>query len=463
MRLSGAEARELRYDERMRRVIALSILFGVVSASCATEEQAGVCGGASAIHVWSGSARFPFSLGPRTLGGRPVVHTVTGTGETAILGTVIVEPCGAGTVIVDTERLLKPIEGLSVPDGPGTTMMCGMEASRPIVEIDLSGETAAKEVLEAWACPFATEHGAFAGRRATAAGDLQEFWWLPAFPDEAGAVQIPGKAFLVDFRRVGDTVFVNTADTYELHAFDLVTGIDTVVASGVMAFDTTESHVLWSGGKAALLEVETGTEIELVAEAGFAYWKFSPSGAYAIRTPMPTDLTTEDSLVTAYDLTGAQVVMPSTGSLQGVFPDDGLLILGGDRALKYGRIGQSWTTPLDYPPLWADDARILGDRLEVLDVAGDLWRVPLDGSPAIRMASGVGYLFEYLDDARLLTSFQGELRLFDVKKGELTVLAKNAWTFLVGPEGGVYYSVTGEDGAPDNGIWYLPPTALPQP
>lgn len=445
----------------MDRVIALSISL-VVSTGCTAEEQAGVCGGESASQVWSGSGWFPFLFGPKALGERPVVHISTGTPEMPKSGTLVVEPCGAGGVVVDETQWLEPIEGLAVPDGPGATMMCGMGSPAPIVEIDLSGETPAKEVLSAWACPLVTEHGTFVGRRENAAGDLQEFWWLPAFPDEAGAVQIPGKTFLQDFRRVGDTVFFDTSDTNLLHAFDLVKGTDEVVASGVLGFDTTETHVLWYGGKAGLIEIGMGTEIELVSPSGFATWQFTPSGAYVLRLPTPTDLTPEDSLASAYDLGGAQVPMPSLGYVHGVFPDDGLLMLRGDQQLHYGKIGQSGTIPLGYPPLLGAEARIIDERLEVIEYSGDLWRVPLDGSPATKLASGVGF-FEYLDDARLLTTFEGELRLFHVAKGELTVLANNVGSFLVGPEGGVYYSVNGEDGAPDNGIWYLPPGALPNP
>lgn len=462
--MSGAEVRELRYDERMRRVIALSIVFGVGSMSCGAEEQAGVCGGESAIQVWSGSAGLPFLFdGLKTLGERPVAHVVMGTGDTMTSGTIVVGPCGADAVVVDDARLLEPIAGLSVPDGPGTTMMCAQGPAPAIVEVDLSGETAAKEVLAAWSCPFVTEHGALAGRRATAAGDYRDVWWLPAFPDEAGAVQIAEESFFSGIRRVGDTAYFVTTDTNLLHAFDLVKGTDEVVASGVLDFDTTETHLLLFGGKVTLFEIGTGAKIELASPSGFARWRFTPSGSYALRMPTPTDLTPEDSLASAYDLSGAQVPMPGSGYVYSVFPDDGVVMLRGDQQLEYGKVGQPGITKLGYPPLGSGRAQLVEDRLEVLDAAGDLWRVPLDGSPAIRMASGVGNLFEYLDDARLLTSFEGELRLFDVVKGERTVLAKNSWMFLVGPEGGVYYSVNGESGAPDNGIWYLPPTALPQP
>ena len=114
--MSGAEVRELRYDERMRRVIALSIVFGVGSMSCAAEEQAGVCGGESAIQVWSGSGWFPFLFGPKALGERPVVHISTGTPEMPKFETLVVEPCGAGGVVVDVavgrgERARSGIDG----------------------------------------------------------------------------------------------------------------------------------------------------------------------------------------------------------------------------------------------------------------------------------------------------------------------------------------------------------------
>ncbi len=438
----------------MVRALVSGLCVGAALVSCSVD-SAGVCGGEAPIQLWEGSASVPF-FGFSSLGERTIAHVSAADTR----ATLVVEPCGAGAVVVDAERWLGPVVGLPAPEAPGKTMMCGLGDPDPIVEVDLSGETAAKEILTAWACPFVTEFGAFAGLRATARGDLRDVWWLPAFPAEAGAVPLAGGAFYGDFRRVADTVFFFDSDANALHAFDLESGSDAVRATGVVGFEASATHVLWYGGETALLDVAADAEVALVAPSGFATWRFTPSGAYVLRLPTPTDMTPEDVVASAYDLGGVPATMPGSGQVYDVFPDDGLLMIRGDRRLGYGEIGQSVTTWLGYPPIVAEDAGVVDGRVEVLETSGVLWGVPLDGSPASVAASGVGTLRAYLDEARLITIFEGELVFVRVGTAERTALATNVGTFVIGADGGVYYT---RGGGADDGVWYLPAAALPPP
>ena len=57
---------------------------------------------------------------------------------------------------------------------------------------------------------------------------------------------------------------------------------------------------------------------------------------------------------------------------------------------------------------------------------------------------------------------QGNMPL-DALCRPLYIAQKLASAPAVVGEFGVYYSVNGEDGAPGNGVWYLPSSALPSP
>ncbi|MBX7112643.1 MAG: hypothetical protein K1X87_12465 [Dehalococcoidia bacterium] len=443
----------------MRRLSIVWLMF----AGCASEEAVPLCPGEMPVRVWSGGDSF-LVYGAGMLGDRLIVQAYRPDGDQLGGSTVLVSPCGTEAVVVDTERHLVPIEGLEVQEGATSVWMCGAGAPSSIVEIDRSGETAAREVLTRWTCPYVTEFGAFAGQQESAAGDLGDVWWLPRFPAEDGAVKLADEVYFHEHRRrIGDTVFFLEGIT--LHAFDLAESTDRALASGVAMFDTTDTHVLWfGGGRAVVRDHDAGTEVELEGPFGTANWRFDASGEYVLRVPYQDPSSPDEPVVSAYDLRGAPMAMPAYGRIIEYLSDGGLLLENVAGQLAHGRIGRSEVTLLDYvvvSPLF-ESRRVVEGQIEIVNSLGELWRVPLDGTPAARFAVDIGR-YEYLDDERLLTIAHGKLTLVHILTKQRNILSEGVYDFHLASEGGIYFFREGVPEDPQLSVWYRPPGGLKLP
>ncbi len=101
-------------------------------------------------------------------------------------------------------------------------------------------------------------------------------------------------------------------------------------------------------------------------------------------------------------------------------------------------------------------------QIEIVNSLGELWRVPLDGTPAARFAVDIGR-YEYLDDERLLTIAHGKLTLVHILTKQRNILSEGVYDFHLASEGGIYFFREGVPEDPQLSVWYLPPGGLKLP
>jgi hypothetical protein len=158
----------------------------------------------------------------------------------------------------------------------------------------------------------------------------------------------------------------------------------------------------------------------------------------------------------AYDLEGRPAAFPADGETVRVHPDGVHVVCSAD-AVVAARPGDPDVIPLDTPT--CEHSSFVGDHLEAL-IGGDLYRVPLDGSPRSLLAREIGAAREWLDEHHLLTVLDGELITVLSATNVRRRHASSVWNYRVYPGLGVYFWIVHYPASPGDGLWYLPESRL---
>lgn len=306
-------------------------------------------------------------------------------------------------------------------------------------------------------------------------------WLYPNFPADDSARLItpeldPSPGRQLPLIRDDELFYVRAGGELRIH--DLATGADRSLVTGVAGFDVSATHVLWRGRTTApvapmrLLDRATGvsTYLGLDRDPGLDSgglrrhaqlgepWSLAPDGSHVLHVPRYGN-----GPMAAFDLTGAPLEFPAAGDVLHALAD-GRVIVTTPTGLLAVRPGEP---PQALDVLAKDPHDIVSspadDHLEYLD-GDDLLHVPLDGSPSWRITYGVGNRWFWLDDEHLLTIHRDTLTTIEPGTRRRSELADSAFFGYFGlsviPGDGVYYTVAGPPGDPQNGLWFMPEAGL---
>ncbi len=269
-------------------------------------------------------------------------------------------------------------------------------------------------------------------------------------------------------------------DTSGLNTYDLSTRKAQPVLANVVLFAAGDTHLLVVGVSETmtypvyLLELATSALVRLgdfdpmIDAVGIgntlqtSSWTFDPHHARVLHLPIAATATGE-----VFDFAGKRTPLPLTGRLYDTLSDG--TVLTQDSPLSHmfaARPGDAAAVQLDLPLASPDPTterpvlRVHAGRLEA-SFAGALHEAALAGGPPRVLVEGVGASWTWLDDDHLVTVFDEALTSITTKTGARTIHHAHAMTLRPAADNlGVYYLIAGPDGDPDNGVWYLPATAL---
>ena len=451
--------------------VGRSVFVAALTVTACSEDPTAVCSGSEPVPLLRRDSFTDYYVeraGDYTL--------ITSAALTSVAGDRAIEThagpaCGVDSVAIARALFLHPLRVHDDPADDDPTIACDW-FSGTFLRVDPDGERSPTLLLPHLSCtlPVRTDHGLLLRDPQTRA-----VWRFPG-PLAAGGARIVED---IDFVVTpwpppvhGDELlYVRTNG--ELRVHDLGTDADRPLLAGVATFTATATHVLWreqTGAPVApmrILDRTTGTNTYLGLyhehEDADAYnfgisqspylvraWRFTPDGAFVLHDPSSLA-----APMAAYDLTGAQVAFPRWGAP--VFVGDTVLVGVGD---------ESWAVRPGEPPIVLDmpthrgflSPRQVGDELEY-NRAGELRRVPLDGSPSRPIARGVGHEYTWLDDDYLLTIHNGVLTTIHPATTHRSELANEVWRYTIVPGDGVYYTVGFSAGE----LWYLPEAGLRPP
>lgn len=370
------------------------------------------------------------------------------------------EGCGARARALGRGLSMRPLRlHPDDRDADDASLMCDVSGFGEIFRIDLDGEAPPQLLLPRLSCHgmVATPHGPVFGERHTL-----KLWHIPSFPAEADEVAISLEAYRSSLAWLGDRLLYAARDG--IHRRDLVGGEDELLVPGAVGFVHTETHLLWQGpmdGDIApirLRDLASGEDhdvglFDLNVDFPGPYersWRFDADGAHVLHLPKASD-----SLMSAYDLSGAEVPFAGTGERLAYPPSGGVIVRDG-AIVRHAFAGSATGTTLDVPEgAILDDLQAIDDHLE-LRVGDDLYAVPLDGGPPALLAHDVGAVRVRVD-ARLLLSVaaDGELALIHVPTGERRAIASAVKEVSYHAGHGAYFSRLGALAAADEGVWMV--------
>lgn len=370
------------------------------------------------------------------------------------------EACGADARLIGRGLMMVPVRlHPDDPDAEDPSLVCS-ESDSEFFRIDLDGLRPSQLVLPRLACYslLATPHGPVIGER-----HRNVLWHFPKFPAEEGAVMISTETYRTGHAWVGGRLLYTAPDG--IHRRDLASGDDELLVIGGTKFLHTDTHLLWRGkfdGDAAPVHVrDLATDED--HHIGFYRpaedesgpfdpgpgWRFDADGRHILHLP-----NVPDSLMSAFDLTGAPVAFAGAGVRLAYPPSGGVVVQDGP-VFRHAFAGSATGTTLDVPDgAILDDLQTFDDRLE-LRVGDDLYAVPLDGSPALVLAHDVAAVRTRVDAHLLFSLADNVLVLIHQPTGDRTVLANQVDRFSYHPGHGVYYSRRAASGAPINGVWMI--------
>lgn len=369
--------------------------------------------------------------------------------------------CGDARLVARGARLMPARIDLE-PANDDPALACS-EYGR-FYRLDLTGEQLPALMYPDVSCrSVPTEHGLLVRHPL---GGGPGLWLYPAFPDAAGATQIDEYGLVVRVR--GDAVYFYDT-VYSVARLDLATGERSTLADDVDDWIATETHLLWrenadgdQPARVLLTDVSTGTQHALGSPTSEptalgVTWRFDANDEYVVHGPG------DDAGIEAFDLRGEPVPLPAPGVLLDVLPGAAVLSRDADGQLFFTRLRASAPVTLDHriDPAPTDTSPqfyrspVADDRIEVLR-GDELWAVPLGGAAASLLARDVDVGFAWIDEDHLLTLFDGVLQTISVPDGERRVHARRVRAFTTAGE----LSVDGAHYLREDGVWYLPPSAL---
>ena len=442
---------------RFAAVVALALV------AC-SEDPGGVCSGREAVQLLHSAPLQELEVV------RAGAYTfLRGTNELGHIALYAGSDCGFDPVAIAGGIGLRPFRIFGDPDDD-PTLACDSSGGY-LYRIDPDGEAAPTLLAPNLDCRliFRTERGAVASDH-----QARQLWLYPNFPDPSSARRITAANTGWSVWPAGDELYY-IATGARLRVQDLATGDDHPLLSGVAAYSATATHVLWrertdtTVAPMRLFDRATGTstylglyhEDEDERAAGRdgrlrlgAAWRFDPGGTFVLHIPVASDAPME-----AFDLAGRALEFPAWGQPRYLLPD-GTMVVAIDRTHFAVRPGET-PIALDIPvrDFAYDHLEVIDDHLERLD-AGELYHVPLDGSPARLIARGVGERWTWLDDDHLLTLNGDALITIQPVTAHRSVLVERVTDYLRVPDDGVYFQVAVADDHPQNGVWYLPEAGL---
>lgn len=368
--------------------------------------------------------------------------------------------CGEARLVARGARLMPARIDLE-PADDDPALACS-EYGR-FYRLDLRGEQLPALMYPDVSCrSVPTAHGLLVRRPLSGGPGL---WLYPAFPDAAGATQIDKYGLVARVR--GEAVYFYDSVS-SVARLDLATGERWTLADDVDDWIATETHLLWrektdgeQPARVLLLDVATRTRHALGSPTTEptslgVTWRFDSSDEYVVHARV-------DAAIEVFDLRGEPVLLPAPGVLLDVFPGAAVLSRDADGQLFFTRLRAPAPVALDHriDPAPTDTSPqfyrspVADDRIEVLR-GDELWAVPLGGAAASQLARDVDVGFAWIDEDHLLSLFDGVLRTISVPDGERRVHARHVRAFTTAGE----LSVDGAHYLREDGVWYLPPSAL---
>jgi len=368
--------------------------------------------------------------------------------------------CGAAPTLSIEGMALTPARVHLDPADDDPTIACHGE-DQQLYRIDPTGDEPPRLLLPHLRCdPIPTRHGPLFDTR------LQDgaLWLVPDFPDDATAAPIGADVVQV---QLVDDLLVHRDSDGRLARTDLATGETTPLRGGVADFHATATHVLVRSdvdpdtAPMHVLDIATG-ELAYIGlyhadeDRGYSArsteersWALDPTGRYVMHTPeYPTPLA-------AFDLAGRPAAFPDGESVR-VHPGGVYVVCSAD-AVVAARPGDPDVIPLDMPT--CQYSSFVGDHLEAI-VDGDLYHVPLDGSPRSLLAREIGSVREWLDEHHILTIYGGELLTVVAATNYRRRHTSSAWNFRAYPGTGVFFWVAHYPATPGDGLWFLPESRI---
>jgi len=451
------------------RIVA-RVLAAIMLAACQTAdpEVAAICeGDAAAQLIATATPLESFELSPAR--GRTMMYLA----EHAHVATHVGVGCGAKAVRVADGAHMRVARVHPDPDADDASVACLVEANR-FFKLDLEGHAPPKLTAARLSCPLTIPSAAgVVVQEGPEYAYISDWWHYPEFPSRSGAVLIADDIGQPRIR--GSLVYYQQEGQLQVH--DLQTRTSSLIQGDLAEFALSDTHVLWREATGVdiapmhLLELTTGVDIELGdfdaaidnpsmgdrPELGWS-WNFDLAGKYVLHVPEDPGAPRE-----AFDLHGTRLPLPLPGSVLLMLASGHLL--AEDEAtpgIFATRPGDANTTRLDYPrsPDTPMTLAVVEDRLEA--VFGDaLHEVPLDGGPARLLVDDVGADRHWLDERHLATIFAGKLTVIDTTTGAREIHGEHATLSALAPDAeGLYFNVAAAPGDPNNGLWYLPRTAL---
>jgi hypothetical protein len=387
------------------------------------------------------------------------------------MATYVGRGCGVDPVrVADGARMRVARVHLDPADNdPGLGCMVGEDR---FFRLDLRGQSPPTLLLPRYSCVFATPsaHGVLV--QTDLHGNAVPGWWLfPEFPAETGGIEL-GLTYRPQVN--ADSFFLNVGDV--LHVYDPKARAKLPLLPDVDGYRVNDTHVLWRASSLEetapmhLLELASGARVRLgdfdpaidtpspgTFATDHSSWNFDHDGAHVLHVP-----TDPDALGEAYDLRGKPLSLPLSGAVIASLPGGHVVTYHQEAAALYtARPGDESAIRLDLAPTrdtrWQITA--VDDHLETVE-AGALQEVPLDGGPARVLVQDVDLNRHWLGP-HLVTIFADDLTSIDRRSGARTVHASHAAALVPAPDGaGVYFRVSGAPDGSQDGLWYLPATAL---
>ena len=391
--------------------------------------------------------------------------------EQADRATYIGRGCGADAVRVLDGAWMRVARVHLDPADDDPALACMIHENR-FLRLDPRGVRAPTLLLPHLECAFATPtaHGVLVRADANGLGD-GAWWLLPDFPSEAGAVRL-GVGYSPLAR--GDTFYYVSEG--HVHVYDARVGVALPLVPDVDDYTVNDTHLLWrAAGRDVpvpmhLLDLATGARVQLgdfdpaIDDPALAFrpwdtgsWSFDHDGAHVLHVPADPEASGE-----AYDLRGERLSLPIAGAVFASLPGGHVVTEHEPTGALYAaRPGDAAAARLDVAP--REDGLlplvVVDDHLETVE-ADQLREVPLDGGPARVLVADVGVSRHWLGP-HLVTVFAGDLTSIDTRSGARTVHAGHVLHSSPAADGrGVYFMISRAPGDPQNGLWYLPVTAL---
>jgi hypothetical protein len=445
---------------RMRTRGLLAAL--VVFAACAEDDPGAACSGDRPVQLFEAPPEWTWIHATA----EPAADRTYITVDSATDGssTRVGPDCGVTPTLELAGIALKPARIHLDPRDDDPELACD-EFFGELYRVDVAGAGPPRLLLPHLRCdPVPTRHGPIFGLRGSNAA-----WLVPDFPDDSTAVQIADRVW--GLAAVDDFVYFGDFEG-DLRRTSLVTGETRLLADGVAEFRVTATHALLRSSADPdtapidVLDLATGTRTHvglfhrdedftsLQRASTERAWDFDPTGQYIVHFPkFPTPMA-------AYDLAGRPVAFPALGEAVFVAPG-GTFVIQDGAGMIAARPGDPDVIPLDagdndpygYP-------RFVDDRLEIV-IGGDLYEIPLDGSPRRLLAREIGAMRQWLDDDSILTiTGAGTLTVVLAAANVRRALASLVVDFKVVPGRGAHFTIFRAPGAPDNGLWFAPEAAL---